>query len=144
MTGNMKKYCCGGGQSTSVDRRVLIYETIGGVSKQPRAPRWDEIVSILAKAVIPSSTPTPTATPTVTANAVMETATTTAVDIEKLGKYGNNNGHGGIAGVRRILSDNSRDSSQPQRKLVKMSSTVNSDIVNTEEHGTLQVLFCYC
>lgn len=45
--GNKRKYCCGGGQSESVDRRVLIYEREGGIVKMPRAPRWNEIVSSL-------------------------------------------------------------------------------------------------
>ena len=48
--GNLKKYTCGGGQSCAVDRRVLIYESVGELLlciylfwyiKILYGPRWD-------------------------------------------------------------------------------------------------------
>lgn len=53
--GRHKRYCCGGGQSEAVNRRVHIYEKEGGVKKIPRAPRWNEIVAVLNAAVTHSN-----------------------------------------------------------------------------------------
>eukprot|EP01006_Ploeotia_vitrea_P028655 TRINITY_DN61311_c0_g2_i1.p1 TRINITY_DN61311_c0_g2~~TRINITY_DN61311_c0_g2_i1.p1 ORF type:complete len:876 (+),score=-33.26 TRINITY_DN61311_c0_g2_i1:22-2649(+) len=115
--GNQKKYCLGGGQSVFVNRRVTIYETVGGVTKQPRAPRWNEIISTLTSAFLPSN------------------HSVDAKNNTEIPSYDENNSNSNSS-VRRYLSDNSKEnSSQPQRKVIK----IDSSIVNTEEHGDLQV-----